>query len=115
MKTYGGVEVYLHHPWSQVYMEVTGQHHAMNTYGGVEVYLHHPWSQVYMEVTGQLHVPAALSPGEITRGTHWIGAWVGPTTGLDAEEERKISPCRESKPGPPVRSQSLYRLNYPDS
>jgi len=37
-----------------------------------------------MEVSGQLHAPAALSPGESTHGTHWIGGWVGPRSGLDA-------------------------------
>jgi hypothetical protein len=39
---------------------------------------------------------------------------VDPRTGLDAVEKRKIlSPCRESHPGRPARSQALYRLNYP--
>jgi hypothetical protein len=27
-----------------------------------------------------------LIPGEIVRGTHWIGGWVGPRAGLDAVE-----------------------------
>jgi hypothetical protein len=40
---------------------------------------------------------------------------VGPRDGLDAVEERKILPCRESNPGRPARSPSLYRLNHPDS
>jgi hypothetical protein len=30
-----------------------------------------------MEVSGQLHAPAALPPGEIATGTHWIGEWGG--------------------------------------
>jgi hypothetical protein len=36
-----------------------------------------------MEVSGQLYVPAALPTGERDSGTHWIGGWVGPRTGLD--------------------------------
>jgi hypothetical protein len=32
-------------------------------------------------------------------GTHWIGGFVGPGTGLDAVVERKIpSPCRDWNP-----------------
>jgi hypothetical protein len=41
-----------------------------------------------MEVNGQFHVPAALSPGEIASGTHWIGGWVDPRSGLDSVEKR---------------------------
>jgi hypothetical protein len=41
---------------------------------------------------------------------------VGPTTGLYVMEKRNIScSCRESNPGCPVRSLSLYRLSYPGS
>jgi hypothetical protein len=55
-------------------------------------------------------------PGERASGTHWIGGWVDPTTGLDAVEKRRISfPCQESKPGRRARSSSLYRLTYPDN
>jgi hypothetical protein len=38
----------------------------------------------------QLHAPAALSQGERTPGTHWIGGWVGPRADSDAMENRKI-------------------------
>jgi hypothetical protein len=31
-------------------------------------------------------------PGEIAPGTHWIGGWVGPRTGLDDVEKTKILP-----------------------
>jgi hypothetical protein len=43
---------------------------------------------------------------------------VGPKTGLDDVERRKILPLPglELRPlGRPIRSQSLYRLNYPGS
>jgi hypothetical protein len=32
-------------------------------------------------VSDQRHAPAELNPGERTTGTHWIGGWVGLTTG----------------------------------
>jgi hypothetical protein len=54
-----------------------------------------------------------LYPGERAPGTHWIGGWVGPRTGLDAVKKRKISHCLESNQG--RCSLSLYRLSYPDS
>jgi hypothetical protein len=62
------------------------------------------------------HAPAALYPGERTPGAHWTGGWEGPRAGLDAEARRKILRlCWGSKPGPPVRSQTLYCLSYPGS
>jgi hypothetical protein len=48
--------------------------------------------------------------------THWIGDWVSPRAGLKAVEKRKIFCfCRESNPGRPALSPSLYRLSYPSS
>jgi hypothetical protein len=34
--------------------------------------------------------PDRLTPGERAPGTHWIGGWVGPRTGLDIVEKRNI-------------------------
>jgi hypothetical protein len=69
-----------------------------------------------MGVSGQHHAPAALYPEERTPGTHWTGGWVGPRAGLDTDARRKIlCLCRGSNPGRPVRSQTLYCLNYPGS
>jgi hypothetical protein len=51
-----------------------------------------------------------------TPGTHWTGGWVGPRGWVDAEARRKIlCLCRGSNPGRPVRSQTLYCLNYSGS
>jgi hypothetical protein len=50
---------------------------------------------------------AALPPGEIVPGTHWIGGWVDPRTGLDDVEKRKFLtlPGLELRPlGHPARS-----------
>jgi hypothetical protein len=34
--------------------------------------------------------PGRFNPGETAPGTHWIGGWVGPRTGLDDVERRQI-------------------------
>jgi hypothetical protein len=31
--------------------------------------------------------PGRFTPGEIAPGTHWIGGWVDPVTGLDDMEK----------------------------
>jgi hypothetical protein len=62
-------------------------------------------------VSGQLHAPVALPRGRAP-GTHWIGGWLGPRTGLDDVERRKILslPGLEFRPlGRPAHSQSLYQ------
>jgi hypothetical protein len=48
-------------------------------------------------------------------GIHWTGGLVGPRASLDAVEQRKTLHFRESNPGLPAGSPSLYRLSYPDS
>jgi hypothetical protein len=54
-----------------------------------------------------------FTPGERAPGTHCTGGWVGPRAGLAAEDREKILYlCRRSNPGRPVRSQTLYWLNY---
>jgi hypothetical protein len=59
---------------------------------------------------------SAACPGEIARGIHWIGDWMGPRPSLDAVERRKkFFPCREPNPVIVVRYPLLYRLSYPDS
>jgi hypothetical protein len=62
--------------------------------------------------------PSRFTPSERAPDTHWIGRWVGPRTSLDAMEERKFLtlPGLELQPlCRPARSQSLYRLHYPNS
>jgi hypothetical protein len=41
----------------------------------------------------------------------WTGHCI--YAGLDAVEKRNVFPCRESNPGRPARSLSLYSLSYP--
>jgi hypothetical protein len=38
----------------------------------------------------------SFTPEERASGTHWIGVWVGPRTGLDDAERRKSCPYRDS-------------------
>jgi len=45
-------------------------------------------------------------------GTHCIGGWVGLRTGLDGCG--KSRPHWVSIPDHPARSESLYRMSYPD-
>jgi hypothetical protein len=46
-----------------------------------------------MEMSGQLHAPVDLPLGKKNPPVaHWIGGWVGPRTGLDKVERRKILP-----------------------
>jgi hypothetical protein len=42
-----------------------------------------------MEVSGQIHAPAALLKGK-KADSRSVGAWVGPTAGLDVSEKREI-------------------------
>jgi hypothetical protein len=60
----------------------------------------------------------SFTPGERAPGTHWIGGWVGPRTGLHDMGKRKFLalPGLEVQPlGRPALRQSLYRLRYPGS
>jgi hypothetical protein len=58
--------------------------------------------------------PGRITPEERAACTHWMRGWVIPRAGLDAVEKREVSyPCRESNPGRPSHSTSLYRLRYP--
>jgi hypothetical protein len=62
--------------------------------------------------------PGHLTAGERAQGTHCIRAWVGPRTGLNDVEGRKILPLLELELRPlgrPACNQSLYRLRCPGS
>jgi hypothetical protein len=39
--------------------------------------------------------PGRFTPGKIAPGTHWIGGWVGPITGLDSVDKKEILPLPE--------------------
>jgi hypothetical protein len=53
--------------------------------------------------------PSHITHRERAPGAHWIGGWMGPSTGLDAVEKRRIScPCWEANPSSPAHSPLLY-------
>jgi hypothetical protein len=60
-----------------------------------------------MGISGQSHAQAALYPQRKDPGTRWLGGWVGPRAGLDAEARGKIL-CLCCNPTPVV--QSIIRL-----
>jgi len=41
-------------------------------------------------MSGQLHAPDTLHTKVRAPSTHWMGAWVGTRTGLDAVVKKKI-------------------------
>jgi hypothetical protein len=86
----------------------------MKKYGGVAVYIH-----VFLTsaLVGEWSAsrPGRLTPEERAPVTRWIGSRVGPKTGQDDMERRKIL----ALPGLELQShdrtacsQSLYRLRY---
>jgi hypothetical protein len=60
------------------------------------------------EVNGQPHAPAALPPGKVPLGRHWIGGWVGLRAGLDTLEKRKTPLNSDLQ----ACSQSLYQTKW---
>jgi hypothetical protein len=62
----------------------------MMTFGWVDRLPHHSWPPQQMVVSGQLQAHK-LHNVERAYGIHWTGGWVGPMTGLDAEEKQDIS------------------------
>jgi hypothetical protein len=90
----------------------------MKVYGGVEVQIHIFLTSTLAGGEWSASHPGRFTPGERASGTHWIGGWVDPRAGLDDVKKRKLLTLTglELRPlGRPARSQSLYRLRYPDS
>jgi hypothetical protein len=93
----------------------------MKNYGLVDVYI---YIYIYIYIHG-FETSALVGgewspshPGPLTPGSHWIGGWMGPRTGLEDMENRKFLPLRELELqclGRPARTQLLYRLTmrYP--
>jgi hypothetical protein len=52
--------------------------------------------------------PGRFTPGERAPGSDWIGGWVDSRADLEAVEKRFFPPCRESNPGRPACSPSIY-------
>jgi hypothetical protein len=90
----------------------------MKAYGVIDVYIHVFLTSALAGDEWSDSRPGRFTSGEIALGTHWIGDWVGPRTGLDDVEKRKYLTLSrlELRPlGLPAHFQSLYRLRYPGS
>jgi hypothetical protein len=73
------------------------KHHSIKTYGGVEVYLHAFLISALDGGEWSASHPGRYTNRERSPDTHWIGGWVGPRAGLDAVTKRNIpSPRRDS-------------------
>jgi hypothetical protein len=89
----------------------------MKTYGGVDVYIHTFLTSALVSGERSATCPGRFNPEGRTVGTHWTAGWVGHRTGPNDVDMRKILPLPglELRPlGHPARSQSLYRLDYPE-
>jgi hypothetical protein len=90
----------------------------MKAYGGVDVYIHVFFTSALAGGEWSASRPCRFTPGERSPGSHWLGCWVNPRTGLDGVEGRIFLtlPGLELQPlGRLARRQSLYRLSHPGS
>jgi hypothetical protein len=79
------------------------KHHVMKTYWGVEVYLHAFLISALDGGEWSTSRPGRFTPRERASATHPIGGWLGPRAILDAVVKRKIpSPLQESNPKTPI-------------
>jgi hypothetical protein len=67
----------------------------MKTYGGVDVWIH-AFLTSELVVSGQLHAPAALPPGKEPLNTHWIEDWVDPMSAWMILRSENSRPYRDS-------------------
>jgi hypothetical protein len=85
----------------------------MKTYGGVDVQIRIFLTSALAGGEWSTSRPGRFTHRERAPGTHWIGGWVNPRTGLDDAEKLKFLTLSglELRPlGRPARSQSLYRM-----
>ena len=64
------------------------------------------------EVGGQHHAPAAFTPGKDPLPIAQEAGWASEPVWIGAEN---LAPTGIRSPNLPARSESLYRLSYPDS
>jgi hypothetical protein len=65
---------------------------------GVQVWLHAFLTSALDGGEWSASHPGLFTPRERATGTHCIGGWVGPRTGLGTVVKRKIPLCRDSNP-----------------
>jgi hypothetical protein len=75
------------------------KHHATKTYWGMEIKLHAFLTSALAEDEWSTLRSGLFTPRETASGTHWIGGWVSPRTGMDAVARKKIlHPLPELEP-----------------
>jgi hypothetical protein len=62
-------------------------HYAMKAYGGVDIWIHIFWTSALAEGEWSASRPGRFILEERNPGTHWIGGWVDPRTGLNDLEK----------------------------
>jgi hypothetical protein len=62
----------------------------MKTYGGVDVYIHVFLASALVRNEWPTPRPCRFTMGETAPATHCIGGWVGPRDGLDDMEKWKL-------------------------
>jgi hypothetical protein len=74
----------------------------MNTYGEVDVEIHAFLTSALVGDEWSASRPSRFTPWDRVTGTHYIGGWVGPRTGLDDVQKRKnLAPAETGTPTPP--------------
>jgi hypothetical protein len=66
------------------------KHYATKAYGGIDVLIHIFLTSALVGGEWSASRPGRFTPGERVPGTHWIGGWVDPITGLDDLKKRKF-------------------------
>jgi hypothetical protein len=86
----------------------------MKAYGAVDVYIYIFLTSTLVGGEWSASRPGRSTPGERAPGTHWIGGWVSPRTGLDDVERKKISLLLGLEMRPPSAVQPIAS-RYPGS
>jgi hypothetical protein len=72
----------------------------MKTYRGVDVWIHVFLTSVLVGGEWTTSRPGRFTPGERALNSLWTGGWVGPRAGLDDVEKRKFWPHWDSNSDP---------------
>jgi hypothetical protein len=90
----------------------------MKTYGGVDVYIHVFLTSALFGGEWSASCPDRFTSEEKAPGTHWIGGWLEPRAGLDDVKKKKfltLPGLQLRSFNRPAHTQQLYRLRYPGS
>jgi hypothetical protein len=63
---------------------------GMKAYREVDIWIHVFLTSALVGGEWSASGPGRFTPGERVPGIHWIGGWVGPRTGMENVEKKKI-------------------------